>query len=58
MYARSMSTRDVEDAVRDATGQLLIAHWVVSGIIDRLWDQYEQLCARNLSSIDVEYLFL
>ena len=37
MYARGLSTRDVEDAFRDATGQPLISKSAVSEITDRLW---------------------
>jgi putative transposase len=58
MYARGMSTRDVEDAFRDATGELLISKSAVSEITDRLWGDYEAFCARDLSEIEVEYLFL
>lgn len=58
MYARGMSTRDVEDAFRDATGELVISRSAVSEVTDRLWDQYEQFCSRDLSEIDVEYLFV
>lgn len=36
MYARGLSTRDVEDAFRDATGELLISKSGVSEITDRL----------------------
>ena len=57
MYARGMSTRDVEDAFRDATGELLLSRSAVSEITDRLWEQYEEFCGRDLSSISVEYLF-
>jgi putative transposase len=58
MYARGLSTRDVEDAFRDATGELLISKSAVSEITDRLWEDYEVFCARDLSEIEVEYLFL
>ena len=37
MYARGLSTRDVEDAFRDANGELLISRSAVSEITDRLW---------------------
>ncbi|HZD21926.1 MAG TPA: IS256 family transposase, partial [Acidimicrobiia bacterium] len=57
MYARGMSTRDVEDAFRDATGEFLLSRSAVSEITDRLWTQYEQFCSRNLSDVSVEYLF-
>ncbi|MFQ5968725.1 MAG: transposase [Acidimicrobiia bacterium] len=58
MYARGMSTRDVEDAFRDATGEPLISRSAVSEITDRLWEQYEAFTNRDLSEIDVEYLFV
>jgi putative transposase len=57
MYARGLSTRDVEDAFRDATGELLISRSAVSEITDQLWADYEAFCARDLSDISVEYLF-
>ena len=57
MYARGLSTRDVEDAFRDATGQLLISKSAVSDITDRLWEQFQDFCARDLSEIGVEYVF-
>jgi transposase-like protein len=57
MYARGLSTRDVEDAFRDATGELLISKSAVSEITDQLWADYQAFIARDLSDIDVEYLF-
>jgi transposase-like protein len=57
MYARGLSTRDVEDAFRDATGELLISKSAVSEITDQLWEDYEAFIARDLSEIPVEYLF-
>ncbi len=58
MYARGLSTRDVEDAFRDATGELLISRSAVSEITDRLWEDYQAFIARDLSEIAVEYLFV
>jgi transposase-like protein len=57
MYARGLSTRDVEDAFRDATGELLISKTAVSEITDRLWEDYQAFIARDLSEVQVEYLF-
>jgi putative transposase len=57
MYARGLSTRDVEDAFRDATGELLISKSAVSGITDQLWEDYQAFCARVLSDVAVEYFF-
>ena len=58
MYARGLSTRDVEDAFRDATGELLISKSAVSEVTDRLWEQYQAFTTRDLSDVDVEYLFV
>ena len=57
-YARGLSTRDVEDAFRDATGELLISKTAVSEITDRLWEDYQAFISRDLSGISVEYLFV
>src|ERR1700694_2770260 len=58
MYARGLSTRDVEDAFRDATGELLISKSAVSAITDRLWEDYRSFTSRDLGEIEVEYLFV
>jgi putative transposase len=43
MYARGLSTRDIEDAFRDVTGELLISKSAVSEITDRLWADYQDV---------------
>lgn len=59
MYARGLSTRDVEECFRDqSSGELLISRSAVSEITDRLWEDYRQFCERDLSGVEVEYLFL
>jgi putative transposase len=58
MYARGLSTRDVEDCFRDATGELLISKSAVSEITDQLWEDYQAFRTRDLSGIDVSYLFV
>jgi putative transposase len=59
MYARGLSTRDVEDCFRDeSTGELMISRTAVSEITDRLWEDYREFCERDLSGVEVEYLFL
>src|SRR5215471_2655120 len=58
MYARGLSTRDVEDAFRDSTGELLISKSAVSKITDRLWADYQAFIARDLSEVEAEYLFV
>jgi putative transposase len=57
MYARGLSTRDVEDAFRDATGEMLISRSAVSEVTDQLWEDYQVFVSRDLSEISVEYLF-
>lgn len=58
MYARGLSTRDVEDAFRDSTGELLISKSAVSEITDRLWEDYQAFITRDLAEVEVEYLFV
>jgi putative transposase len=58
MYARGLSTRDVEDCFRDATGALLISRTAVSEITDQLWEHFRAFRERDLSGIDVQYMFL
>jgi transposase-like protein len=59
MYARGLSTRDVEECFRDeTTGELMISRSAVSEITDRLWEDYREFSERDLSEIEVEYLFL
>jgi putative transposase len=57
MYARGLPARDIEDAFRDVTGELLISRSAVSEITDRLWAGYQEFIARDLAEIEVEYLF-
>lgn len=58
MYARGLSTRDIEDALHDATGDRLLTRTAVSQVTDALWDEYEAFAERDLSGFEVEYLFL
>jgi putative transposase len=59
MYARGLSTRDVEECFRDElSGELLISRSAVSQITDRLWEEYRKFSERDLSEIEVEYLFV
>jgi putative transposase len=59
MYARGLSTRDVEECFRDAkSGELMISRSAVSEITDQLWEDYREFSERDLSEIEVEYLFL
>jgi putative transposase len=58
MYARGLSTRDIEDALEEATGDRLLSRTAVSQITEVLWEEYEAFAQRDLSGFDVEYLFL
>lgn len=59
MYARGLSTRDVEECFRDrSSGELMISRTAVSQITDQLWEDYRAFCERDLSEIEVEYLFV
>lgn len=59
MYARGLSTRDVEDCFRDLSiGEPLLSRTAVSEITDQLWEDYRIFCERDLSEIEVEYLFV
>ncbi len=43
MYARGLSTRDVEECFRDErTGELMISRSAVSQITDQLWEDYRK----------------
>ena len=58
MYTRGLSTRDIEDAFREVTGDLLLSRTAVSAITDQLWEDYQAFSERDLSCFKVEYLFL
>jgi len=58
MYARGLSTRDIELALEEATGSRLLSRTAVSQITEVLWAEYEAFAERDLSSFEVEYLFL
>ena len=58
MYARGLSTRDIEAAFADATGDRLLSRTAVSEVTEVLWEEYESFSNRDLSGFDVEYMFL
>jgi len=58
MYARGLSTRDIEEALKDTeTGKLLVSKDGVSELTEELWEEYQRFCERDLSGYDVVYLF-
>ena len=58
MYARGLSTRDIEDALVDASGDMLLSRSSVSKVTDILYEEFETFQNRDLSIYQVEYLFL
>jgi putative transposase len=58
MYARGLSTRDVEAAFRDVTGARLLSRTAVSQVTERLWQEYEAFATRDLSEFAVAYFFV
>ena len=58
MYARGLSTRDIEDIFTDSSGHCLISRTGVSRLTEVLWEEYEAFARRDLSGFDVAYLFL
>jgi putative transposase len=58
MYARGLSTRDIEAAFRDAAGAPLLTRTAVSQVTERLWQEYEAFAGRDLSEFAVAYFFV
>jgi hypothetical protein len=58
MYARKLSTRDIEAVFADAAGRSLLSRTAVSEITERLWAEYEMFATRDLSEFEITYLFL
>lgn len=59
LYARGLSTRDIEDAFRDPqTGACTLSRTAVSGITEVLWEEYETFQQRELGEFPVLYVFL
>jgi putative transposase len=58
LYARGLSTRDIEDAFRDENGHSLLSRAAVSEITERLWAEYETFSQRDLSEHKIVYLFV
>jgi transposase-like protein len=58
MYARGLSTRDIEAAFTDEQGQCLLSRSKVSEVTEALWEEYEAFQSRDLSNIPLMCLFL
>ena len=59
LYVRGLSTRDIEDALTDlgGTSGTLLSRSSVSRVTEALWEEYEAFAERDLSGIEVVYLF-
>jgi putative transposase len=58
MYARGLSTRDIEALFADAEGKSLLSRTAVSEITARLWAEYEGFASRDLAEFEIVYLFV
>lgn len=58
MYVRGCSTRDIEELLKDHDGQLLLSKSTVSQMSKRLWSEYQTFIQKDLSGIDIVYLFM
>jgi transposase-like protein len=58
LYARGLSTRDIEKTFTGEDGRPLIGRAAVSQITERLWADYEAFVKRDLSEFDIVYLFV
>jgi transposase-like protein len=58
MYARGLSTRDIETTFTDEQGKCLISKSAVSEVTETLWEEYLAFSERDLSGFEVVYIFL
>lgn len=58
MYARGLSTRDIEATLTDETGTALLSRSSMSRLSEELYAEYEAFATRDLSGLDVVYLYL
>ena len=58
MYARGLSTRDIEAVFADVNGRSLLSRTAVSEITERLWAEYEGFATRDLAEFEITYLFV
>ncbi len=57
MYVRGVSTRDNEEAFVSDTGEHMLSRSAMSRLAGRLYAEYEAFRQRDLSELDVVYLF-
>jgi len=57
-YVRGLSTRDVEEALTEATGGPLLSRSGVSAVTESLWTDYQEFQQRSLAEFEVVCLML
>jgi transposase-like protein len=58
MYVRGLSTRDIEQTLREPNGKPMFSRSMISALSERLYEQYKAFQARDLSQFDIVYLFV
>jgi putative transposase len=58
MYARGLSMRDIEKAFTDENGRCALSKTAASEVAERLWQDYQAFSSRDLSNIDIVFLFV
>lgn len=58
MQGPGQSVRDIEDVFRDETGSQLLSRTVVSETGERLWQDTQDFCRRDLGDYDIACLFV
>jgi transposase-like protein len=58
MYVRGLSTRDVEQAFVTERGESVLSRSAMSRLAERLYDDYLTFSKRDLSQLDVVFLFV
>ncbi|MCP9469503.1 MAG: IS256 family transposase [Nitrospira sp.] len=58
MYARGLSMRDIEAAFTATDGRCLLSRSAASRVCEALWADYQEFARRDLSEIEVAYLFI
>jgi putative transposase len=58
MYARGLSMRDIEAAFTDEGGRSVLTRSAASRVAERLWEDYQEFANRDLSHLQVVYLYV
>lgn len=58
MYARGLSVRDIESRVPAIDCRCLLSRSAASRVCEALWADYQAFARRDLSKIDITYLFI